>query len=147
MGSKEFSKLNKAELLEVIYRMQLLQQKMADEIQDWKAKAEQRYAQLASSGNIAQAALSIHGVFSSAQKAAEDYVATVSARADETERKARQLLAQSQDIAVVLRALMEEMDSNGMRLKNWKDRMDHILEQMDALNQGSGTVGAAGEES
>ncbi len=133
MRNKEFKKLNKAELLEVIYRMQLREQTLTEENEILRKRAEQRFEQLSQSGNIAEAALAIHEVFGSAQKAAEDYVATVSARADEKLQQTLALLDRVRGIALFLRDFLGDLDGEEMGLDGFREQIAGILEESEQL--------------
>ncbi len=130
MASKEFKNLNKAELLEVIYRLQMREKSLAEKAERWKAKADERYDQLEKSGNIAEAALSVNGFFTAAQKAAEDYVQAVSARADEKEQKARSLLEKTQQIACSIQDFLGELEGEEMGLDSFRLQIAQILEEL-----------------
>ncbi len=130
MSTKEFRKLNKAELLEVIHQLQQRIKILTKENTRLEEKAQERYEKLEQSGNIALATLSIHEVFSTAQKAADDYVATVSARADATEQRALELMAQVQAIGHELRGFLGEMDGEEMGLDSFRLQIDEVLEQV-----------------
>ncbi len=140
MSTKEFKKLNKTELLEVIHQMQQRIKILTKQNARLEEKAQERYEKLEQSGNIAEATLLIHDVFSTAQKAAEDYVATVSARADATEQKALELMSQVQLISQELRGFLGEMDGEEMGLDCFRLQIDQVLEKV------SGYLPASAEE-
>ncbi len=131
MRNKEFSKLNKSELLEVIYRLQLRERELTEQVEDLQLQASQRYEKLERSGNIAEAALAIHDVFSCAQQAADDYVSTVSARAAEKEQQALRLLRQSQEIAGAIHAFLGELNGDEMGLDSYRRRIEAILQELN----------------
>ncbi len=135
MRNKEFKRLNKAELLEVIYRFQLQEQTMAQELESWKVKATERYEKLENSGNIAEAALSIHGFFTAAQNAAKDYVRTVCTRADEKEQKAQAMLQRTYDIANDIHDFLVEVAEEGMGLYVLRGRIEGVLDELAAYMQ------------
>ncbi len=138
MANKEFKRLNKAELLEVIYRFQLQEQTLTQELEDWKKKANERYDKLEESGDIAQAALSIHGFFSSAQNAAKDYVRTVCSRADAKEQAAQALLQKTYDIASEIYSFLDELAEEGMGLYVLRGRIQDIMEETNRAIQSDG---------
>lgn len=70
MTDKELKKLNRRELLE------LLIEEMKEN-EELRKKLEEREIKLASSGNIAEAALQINKVFEAAQAAADQYIVSV----------------------------------------------------------------------
>ncbi len=127
MSIKEFKNLNKAELLEVIYRLQMREQTLHHELLEWKAKASERYEKLSSSGNIAEASLAIHDVFSAAQKAADDYVAAVSEKAEQERRQALALMQRVYTVADSIRDFLGELDGEEMGLDTYRTQIAGIL--------------------
>lgn len=82
MTNKELRKLSRAELLEMLIE----QSKEIDRLQDLLSKASEKYESrrldVDEAGSIAVASLKLNGVFESAQKAADLYVANVQGKAD-----------------------------------------------------------------
>lgn len=77
LTDKEFRRLSRAELIEVIYRMQQDEQELRRENDELKARLADRRSHLSEAGSIAQAALALNGVFAAAQSAADDYLAEI----------------------------------------------------------------------
>lgn len=104
MTDKEFKRLSRAQLIDVIYQLQL----QADELNRQKQKLEtalaDKHLRLSTVGNLAEAALEINNCFRNAQNAADQYLDEIRAiREDAEERRAR-LLADAQSEAEELRA-------------------------------------------
>ena len=83
MTDKEFKRLTRAQLIEVIYQLQLHQDELEAENERLSKALEDKRIMLDDAGNVAQAVLEIHGVMQSAQNAAEHYLQEMKARADE----------------------------------------------------------------
>ena len=83
MTDKEFKRLTRAQLIEVIYQLQLNQDELEAENERLSKALEDKRIMLDDAGNVAQAVLEIHGVMQSAQNAAEHYLQEMKARADE----------------------------------------------------------------
>ena len=77
MTENELKKLNRAELLELLLEQERENNRLRIEIRDLKVKLEDRDINIVESGNIADAALRIHGVFEAAQAAAETYLRNI----------------------------------------------------------------------
>lgn len=84
MTEKELRKLNRTELLELLIlqskEMGKLQLQLKDaqlEIEDLQEKLDDKHLQLQKVGSIAEAAISVNGVFEAAQKAADQYLDSV----------------------------------------------------------------------
>lgn len=83
MAEKELRKMRRAELVDIIYALESQVQQLQQKNDALERELAQRRIILNRSGSIAEAALALNGVFAAAQKAAEEYVASVQALADE----------------------------------------------------------------
>lgn len=72
-------KLNKLQLLELLAQQERELQKLRAELSEKEEILAKREIQVAESGSIAEAALKLNGIFEAAQKAADDYLASVKA--------------------------------------------------------------------
>lgn len=96
MTDKEFKRLGRAQLIEIIYQLQLELDKVNEEKQVLEKKLADKRLYLSNAGNIAEAALQINDCFRSAQNAAEQYLNEIKAIREETEAQRQQILAQAQ---------------------------------------------------
>ena len=96
MTDKEFKRLSRAQLIEIIYQLQLQIDKLDEEKQELESKLADKRLRLQSAGNIAEAALEINDCFRSAQNAAEQYLNEIKAIREETEAERQRILAQAQ---------------------------------------------------
>ena len=132
MTDKEFKRLSRAQLMDIIYQLQL----QVDELNEQKKKLEKELAdkrlRIDHAGNIAEAALEINDCFRSAQNAAEQYLNEIKAIREETEIEREQILAEARAEAEKLLAgvqknqeeydsaievILKEYEQN--RLDNW----------------------------
>ena len=74
MDDKEFRKLRREDLIEIIYQYQRRDQKLTQENEMLRRQLEDRRIRLQKAGSIADAALALSGVFEAAQKAADLYL-------------------------------------------------------------------------
>ena len=96
MTDKEFKRLSRAQLIEIIYQLQLQIDKLNEEKQALENKLEDKRLRLQSAGNIAEAALEINDCFRSAQNAAEQYLNEIKAIREEAEAERQRILANAQ---------------------------------------------------
>lgn len=96
MTDKEFRKLSRGELVDIIFELQKEQEALKRENEALRARLEDRSICLSESGSIAEAALRLNGVFDAAQKAADQYLAQIQADNAELEQKCTAALAQAQ---------------------------------------------------
>ena len=104
MTDKEFKRLSRAQLIEIIYQLQLQIDKLNEEKQALENELEDKRLRLQSAGNIAEAALEINDCFRSAQNAAEQYLNEIKAIREETEAERQRILVQAQAEAIIASA-------------------------------------------
>ena len=117
MSDKEFKRLSRAQLIEIIYQLQLQIDKLNEEKQALENELEDKRLRLQSAGNIAEAALEINDCFRSAQNAAEQYLNEIKAIREETEAERQRILAQAQVEAAAIIASAKQ-DTGRLRFCN-----------------------------
>ena len=95
MTDKEFKRLSRAQLIEIIYQRQLQIDKLNEEKQALENELEDKRLRLQSAGNIAEAALEINDCFRSAQNAAEQYLNEIKAIREETDTERQRILKEA----------------------------------------------------
>lgn len=70
MTDREFRRLKRIELIEIIYQLQ-------SELEEKNKELEDRRIRIEKAGSIAEAAVAVHGLMEAAQKTADQYVASV----------------------------------------------------------------------
>ena len=95
MTDKEFKRLGRAQLIEIIYQLQLQIDKLNEEKQALENELEDKRLRLQSAGNIAEAALEINDCFRSAQNAAEQYLNEIKAIREETDTERQRILKEA----------------------------------------------------
>ena len=95
MTDKEFKRLSRAQLIDIIYQFQLQVDKLTEQNRDLERKLADKRLRLSDAGNIADAALEINDCFRSAQNAAEQYLNEIKAIREETEAERQRLLSQA----------------------------------------------------
>ena len=82
MDDKEFRKLRREDLIEIIYQYQRREQRLTQENEMLRAQLEDRRIRMEKTGSIAEAALALSGIFAAAQKAADLYLQSVKEHAE-----------------------------------------------------------------
>lgn len=109
MTDKEFKRLSRSQLIEIIYQLQVKQEELTEENEKLtKALADKRIL-LNKTGNIAEAALEIHHVMQVAQDAAAHYVEEIKLRCDEAYQQT--LKKASEDAAGIIAKAQQEADA------------------------------------
>ena len=112
MTDKEFKRLSRAQLIEIIYQLQLQIDTLNEEKQGLESELADKRLRLSSAGNIADAALEINDCFRSAQNAAEQYLNEIKAVREDTEAECERILAQAQAEAAAILADAGKVPSN-----------------------------------
>ena len=82
MTDKEFKRLSRAQLIEIIYQLQLKQEELTADNDNLSKELTDKRIRVQNAGNIAEAALEIHNVMQTAQNAAQHYLDEIQLRVD-----------------------------------------------------------------
>ena len=92
MTDKEFKRLSRSQLIEIIYQLQLKQEELTEENEKLSKALADRRMIVSEAGNIAEAALAIHNVMQAAQDAAAHYLEEIRRMREATEKNCQLLL-------------------------------------------------------
>lgn len=95
MTDQELRRLSRADLIDIIYTLQQQKEQAEQQLAQAQAQLQDRQLRLANAGSIAEAALSLNGVFDAAQ-AADQYLQAVRTSAAETQAQKEQILADAE---------------------------------------------------
>jgi cell division septum initiation protein DivIVA len=106
MTDKEFKRLSRSQLIDIIYQLQLKQKELEEENRKLKAEVGDKRIRLREAGNIAEASLAMHNVMQSAQDAANQYLEEIRAMKQDTAEACNRILekAKQEAAAIVARA-------------------------------------------
>ena len=96
MTDKEFKQLSRAQLIDIIYQLQLHIDELTEQNHSLEKALADKRLRINNAGNIAEAALEINDCFRSAQNAAEQYLEEIKTIREETEAERRRILAEAQ---------------------------------------------------
>ena len=96
MTDKEFKRLSRSQLIDIIYQLQVKQKELEDENLKLKEELADKRIRMRKAGNIAEASLAIHNVMQVAQDAASQYLEEIRIMRIETEEKCQRLLEKAQ---------------------------------------------------
>ena len=99
MTDKEFKQLSRAQLIDIIYQLQLHIDELTEQNHSLEKALEDKRLRINHVGNIAEAALEINDCFRSAQNAAEQYLSEIKAIREETVEERKRILAKAQSEA------------------------------------------------
>ena len=131
MTDKEFKRLSRSQLIDIIYQLQLKQEELtADNEKLSKALADRRL-RVSKAGNIAEAALEIHNVMQAAQDAAEHYLEEINISVNNEHQ--RILKDARTEAAAIIAKAKKEADKIVAQAKAENPDYDPVLETI--LNQ------------
>ena len=95
MTDKEFKRLSRAQLIDIIYQLQVQIDELNGKKQELERELADKRLRLRNAGNIADAALEMNNCFRDAQNAAEQYLNEIKAIREETETVRQRILAEA----------------------------------------------------
>lgn len=138
MENKELRRMNRTELIEIIYAMQQNEKTLTAECESLRNQLADRNIRMETAGSIAEAALKLNHIFESADEAAQQYLASIKDREEnidqivkekeenidrivkEKEEKADQILADAQkraeEIIVAAEKIAEELTESAREI-------------------------------
>ena len=87
MVNKELKRLSRRELVDIIYQLKKNEQEMQQEVESLKNELQDKRIRISTAGSIADAAMMVTNVFSTAQMTAEIYLREISYMKEETEKE------------------------------------------------------------
>lgn len=92
MAEKDIRKLRRPELIEIIYQLKKSEQELQAQVEALQSQLLDKNLKMEKAGSIAEAAVLLSEVFTSAQTAADTYVAEVKRRHAEAEAECRKMI-------------------------------------------------------
>ena len=103
MIGKELKHLSRRELVDIIYQLKKNEQEMQESVEALKNDLQDKRIRVSVAGSIADAAVSMTNLFSTAQMTADLYLSEVARMRDETEQEcAQKIAAAEKQVANVL---------------------------------------------
>lgn len=96
MVNKDLKKLNRTELIEIIYQLKKSEQELQEQINELQAELQDRRLKINQAGSIAEAALALSDIFNSAQEAADTYLNEIKRRNATLEAKCAIIIKEAQ---------------------------------------------------
>ena len=110
MTDKEFKRLTRAQLIDIIYQLQVRVDELTEQKKSLERALEDKRLRIDNAGNIAHAALEINDCFGSAQKAAEQYLNEIRILHAEAETECQRLLTDARtEAAQIIEKAKEEI--------------------------------------
>lgn len=112
MTDKEFKRLSRSQLIEIIYQLQLQLDELTEHNQLLEDALADKRLRISNAGNLAEAALEINDCFSSAQNAAEQYLNEIKEIRAETEAERQRILSQAFEEASAIAAKAKKVEDD-----------------------------------
>lgn len=96
MTDKEFRRLSRAELIEIIYQLKKNEETLKNENAALRRQVADRRLKISNAGSIAEATVALSGIFAIAQQTADMYVQNVCELSGNAELQAQQIITQAQ---------------------------------------------------
>ena len=126
MTDKEFKRLSRSQLIEIIYQLQLKQEELTADNEKLSKALDDKRLRVNKAGNIAEAALEIHNVMQAAQDAAAHYLEEIQIRVD---NEYQQILKEAKEEAAnIIEKAHEEADEIVAQAKKENPDYDPVVE-------------------
>ena len=87
MTDKEFRRLSRSELIDIIYELQKQNEQYKQQTEKLQNALDEKELRITKAGSIAEAALSLSGVFEAAQVAADTYLKSIISASELTQQR------------------------------------------------------------
>lgn len=104
MISKELKRLSRRELVDIIYQLKKNEQEKQEQIAALEEELQEKRIRISVAGSIAEAAVDITNVFSTAQRTADLYLHEIASMKEDTERECAKMLEDARKQAEMILA-------------------------------------------
>lgn len=133
-NEKEFKHLNRAELVEIIYQLQIDNQRLTNEKAEIQEKLDSKELKISEAGSIAEATVAISDIFLKAQEVADHYLSELRRNNASIEQHCKERLSQAQSQADIIlrdaeykaRQITEAAEQESER--KWKEANEKIMQ-------------------
>lgn len=94
MTDKEFRRLKRSQLIDIIYHLEKELEQQKNQIEELQKQLDDRTIRIQNAGSIANAALELNQIFETAQAAADQYTNSVEAEVERIKAEARENAAE-----------------------------------------------------
>ena len=104
MISKELKRLSRRELVDIIYQLKKNEQKLQEDMAALEESIQEKRIRISVAGSIAEAAMDITNIFSTAQRTADLYLREISYMKTSAEEECSNMLAKAKETAAQMLA-------------------------------------------
>ncbi len=134
MTDKEFRRLSRPELIDIIFELQQQLEQHKSEIQQLKQAVEKKELDISNAGSLAEAVVSINGVMEAAQAAADQYILSVKATNENAEKTLAAAKAEAARIVCDAQEKAKQIETSAMKSASliWDDFQSKATEMIEA---------------
>lgn len=123
MTDKEFKKLSRAELIEIIFQLQNNEKKYLEELAAMRTELDSKRLKIKEAGSIAEAVVGLSDIFEKAQDMADQYLDEIHTANADAEQRAKEIIADAQERANKLIADAQKQ-CNAIKEKNERETVE-----------------------
>ena len=140
MAEKELRRMSRPELIEIIYALKSNEESLQKKNAHLEEQLNDRTIQISEAGSIAEAALQLNDIFSTAQIAADDYLTSIKAANVSMEEEQKAAAKEAERVVAEAQAQAEqivaEANAEAARIMTMaKERADNTLSEAEAASQ------------
>ena len=136
MTNKDLKHLTRRELVDIIYQFKKNEQEMQEEIETLKNELQDKRIRISAAGSIADAAVSITNVFSTAQMTADLYLREISYMKEKTEKECAKKIDETEKrVQEVLAEGRQKLDSLKLAYDNEFEKWTLLKSQIAVLEE------------
>lgn len=140
MAEKELRRMSRPELIEIIYVLKSNEESLQKKNAHLEEQLNDRTIQISEAGSIAEAALQLNDIFSTAQIAADDYLTSIKAANVSMEEEQKAAAKEAERVVAEAQAQAEqivaEANAEAARIMTMaKEKADNTLSEAEAASQ------------
>lgn len=140
MAEKELRRMSRPELIEIIYALKSNEESLQKKNAHLEEQLNNRTIQISEAGSIAEAALQLNDIFSTAQIAADDYLTSIKAANVSMEEEQKAAAKEAERVVAEAQAQAEqivaEANAEAARIMTMaKEKADNTLSEAEAASQ------------
>lgn len=130
MADKELRRMNRTELIEIIYAQQQNERQLREENEELHRQLDDKLLRLEKAGSIAEAALSLNHIFEDAEAAAQQYLISIQQFDSEASKIISDAKQQADDI---VREAEKQAQETEEKCRLMRERTEKDIQRMQAV--------------
>lgn len=136
MISKELKKLNRRELVDIIYQLKKNEEQMQEQIATLEAELQDRRIHLSVAGSIAEAAMDITGIFSAAQSTADLYLGEIASMKEDAAKECEKMIEEAKKkVTTIMADGQRKYDALAARYRTDYKKWQQLRAQIEKLEE------------